>query len=326
MIDPTHANDAGRRAAGPAAAAPSRRARAARLLPLLLFAALTAAGAIWAVVEPAAAQENPAAPGQTLPPPEGTPLFFPLALGQPATPRVFDSVEVEGGSLGWPAQVSPDVNLVWRGYTATAAYLGLVNYDGRTDDAAPQMADIFSPRRLPSFTAAHQVYDWNWNCSPPPGCRGLPLTWPYAVTLLEMATTAGEPLAIASRTASIFNPGAYKAMVLYAEETRLTLTYTRDDSPANGYLLHFEGVTVAPELVALYRQLDAAGRQRLPALRNGEVWGVAAGGTIKVAIRDRGTFMDPRACKDWWVDFRSQCVVQLYRPPTARPTGDRAGE
>ena len=310
MIDPTQ----------PEAA--SHRAGLARWLPLLLFAALLAAGALWVAVEPAAAQQDPAAPGQTVPPPEGTPLFFPLALGQPATPqpaRVFNSVEVDGGALGWPAQVSPDTNLLHRGYTLTAAYLGLVNYNGDTDEEAPQMADIFSPRRLPTFTAAHQVYDWDWNCSPPPGCRGLPLTWPYAVTLLELATTAGESLSIASRTPPIFNPGEYRALVLYAEETRLTITYTRQDSPVNGYLLHFEDVAVAPELVALYRQLDAAGRKQLPALRNGEVWGMAAGPTIKVAIRDRGTFMDPRACKDWWVDYRSQCVVQLYRPWVVRP-------
>lgn len=324
MIDPVHSNAAG------------KEASLARLLPLLAFAVLTLVGAFWVAAEPAAAQQDPAAPGQTLPPPEGTPFFFPLALNRsqpgvtptvtPTVTNVFSSVPVEGGALGWPAQVSPDVNLLHRGYTSTAAYLGLVNYNGDTDPAAPQMADIFIPRRLPVFTAAHQVFDWNWGCSPPPGCRGLPLTWPYAVTLLEMATVAGEPLAIASRAVSIMNPGEYKAMVLYAEETRLTLTYTRDDSPANGYLLHFEGVTVAPELVALYRQLDAAGRGRLPALRNGEVWGVAAASTIKVAIRDRGTFMDPRACKDWWVDYRGQCIVQLYRPPTARTTGDRAGE
>ena len=108
-------------------------------------------------------------------------------------------------------------------------------------------------------------------------------------------------------------------MVLYAEENRLTVTYTRDDSPVYGYMLHFEDVAVAPELVALYRQLDAAGRKELPALKNGEAWGTAPSGAIKVAVRDTGTFMDPRACKDWWVDYRGQCTLQMWRPLWAIP-------
>ena len=302
------------------------RAGAGRLLPALAFSLLIAAGTVWTAVQPAAAQEPTATPGQTIPP-AGTPLFLPLvaAGSTAATPvptpsaRTFGSVEVKGGSLGWPAQASPDVNLLWRGYAPTTAYLGLVNYNGDTDPDAPQMAGIFTPPRLPGFLSTHQVHDWNWGCDPPPGCRGQLLTWPYAVTLLELATTPGEPLSIASRGSSI--AGDYRAMVLYAEETRLTVTYTHDDSPANGYLLHFEDVTVDPTLVALYRQLDAEGRQRLPALRNGETWGSAVGASIKVAVRDRGSFMDPRACKDWWTDYRSQCFVQLQRPAGWRPQG-----
>jgi hypothetical protein len=76
---------------------------------------------------------------------------------------------------------------------------------------------------------------------------------------------------------------------------------------------------VAPELVALYRQLDAGGRKSLPALRGGEVWGMAATGSIKIAVRDTGTFMDPRTCKDWWMDYRSQCTVLLARWPLTMP-------
>ena len=138
MIDPTHP-DAGGKGSG-----------LARLLPLLLFALLTVAGALWVVSEPAAAQENPAAPGQTLPPPEGTPLFFPLALGQPepgVTPeptRVFDSVPVEAGSLGWPAPASPDVNLLHRGFTLTTAYLGLVQAVQRGEPGSRELARLLA--------------------------------------------------------------------------------------------------------------------------------------------------------------------------------------
>jgi hypothetical protein len=307
-----------------------QKQRAGRSWLVLAIASVLALGAGWAAAQPAAAQEPVAEPGQTVPPPEGTPLFLPLVAGGempsptpvPTLPaRSFGSIQVQGGSLGWPADASPDVNLAWRGFVPTSAYPGLVNYNGDTDEQAPQMAAIFAPPRLPAFGGAYQVYDWDWACNPPWGCRGQPLSYPYAVTLLEMATVAGEPLAIAARSPSIY--ADYKAMVLYAEERRLTITYTHDDSPANGYMLHFEDVAVAPELIALYRQLDAAGRRALPALRNGEVWGMAAGLSVKVAVRDRGTFMDPRACKDWWMDYRSQCVVQLQRPPSWRPQGGR---
>jgi hypothetical protein len=227
-------------------------------------------------------------------------------------PRIFSKLTVQGGSLGWPAASSPDVNLALRGYAPTSAYLGLVNYNGDTDPNAPQMAGIFTPARLPAFTGAHQVYNWNWGCNPPTGCRGELLTFPYAVTLLELGTTPGEPLAVASRGPKI---GAdFVAMVLYADERRVTVTYTRDDSPAVGYMLHLEDVAVAPELLALYRQLDAAGRKELPVLRNGEPWGTAAGTSVKVAVRDTGEFLDPRACKDWWMDYRSQCTVRMWRP------------
>ncbi len=103
-------------------------------------------------------------------------------------------------------------------------------------------------------------------------------------------------------------------MVLYAEPERITLAYTRDDSPAVGYLVHIENVAVAPELVALYQQLDAAGRRQLPGLRNEEPLGVASGDVLKVAVRDTGAFMDPRSCKDWWMDYMGECRMRLPRP------------
>ena len=67
-----------------------------------------------------------------------------------------------------------------------------------------------------------------------------------------------------------------------------------------GYTVHLENVCVDPNLLALYRESDRQGRASLPALRNGETLGFTAGEETQVAIRDRGTFMDPRSRKDWW--------------------------
>lgn len=272
---------------------------------------------------PALAQGSGEQPGQTIPP-DATPLFLPaisnFVAGPTPTPtvpaRVYGQVTVKGGSFGGPAQSSPDANLGVRGYTATVAYLGLVNYDGDTDAQAPQIAGMFTPPRLPGFAAAYQVYDWNWACNPPAGCLGQPIT-EYPVTLLAMTTTVGEALAIPSRGPTIAAGTDYRAMVVYAEPTRISFVYTDRDTPTIGYLFHLEGLAVTPELVALYQQLDAAGRKQLPALRNGEVLGFAAGETVKIATRDTGSFLDPRACKDWWQDYMSQCTVRLARPASA---------
>ena len=59
--------------------------------------------------------------------------------------------------------------------------------------------------------------------------------------------------------------GGYGALVLYAEPTRLTLKYTREDNVVSGFTLHLENICDDANLLALYRQLNAAGRSQLPA-------------------------------------------------------------
>ena len=122
------------------------------------------------------------------------------------------------------------------------------------------------------------------------------------VALLTLDTALGEEIGIPHRGAQIYD-GGYKALVLYAEETRLTLGYTREDSVANGYVVHIENVCVDPNLLALYRSSNAAGRGSLPALRNEDKLGVAQLGAILVAVRDRGVFWDPRSKLDWWIGY-----------------------
>ena len=187
----------------------------------------------------------------------------------------------------------PDVNLAIRGYVAAAAYLGLVDYGGNIDPNAPQLYTLFGDRRTPSFKAAYRVYQWDWSCN----CRGGPIT-KWDVTLLGMRTTPGEIIHLP--VAGYDVGGGYGALVLYAEPTRLTLKYTREDNVISGYTLHLENICVDANLLALYRQLNAAGRSELPALRPGQPIGRAPGSEIRAAIRDTGAFLDPRSRKDWW--------------------------
>jgi len=247
---------------------------------------------------------NPAANG-TLPPgtiPGPGVLYLPLVrtTGVVTSPVTFNAIPISGPRIDHAAAINGDLNLSLRSYISTTGVLSLVNINGPVDANAPQLAGLFNPPHLPVFTSLYRVYDWNWACSAD-GCRGAPLTEP-PVTLLAMAVTPGEALHIPTRGQAIFS-GDYKAVVLYAEAQRITLVYTRQDTPAVGYVVHIEDVVVDHALLELYNQLNAAGRTKLPALHNGETLGVAAGTTIKVAIRDTGSFLDPRSRKDWWIGY-----------------------
>ncbi len=232
-------------------------------------------------------------------------LFRPLpAPTCPTTSiRNFERIPFSGPPADHPDYLHGDLNLSLRGYVATTAFLGLVDYSGSTDLNAPQLAGLFSPNRLSNFRAVYRVNGWDWGCGEH-GCPGPPIANPI-VTLAALATTPAEPIYIPERSPGIF--GDYKAMVLYADARRITLGYTRQDTVANGYAVHIENVCVDPNLLTLYRaQVSTDGWHvtgQLPALRNNQVLGTALGTEIQVAIRDRGTFGDPRSRKDWWQGY-----------------------
>ena len=114
-----------------------------------------------------------------------------------------------------------------------------------------------------------------------------------------MQTAEQEAIYLPDRVPDIYG-GVYKALVLYAETERITLKYARNDTPADGYVIHVDGFCVDPNLLGLYQAMDAAGRTALPALRSGDRLGQARGTTVLVAVRDTGSFLDPRSAKDWW--------------------------
>lgn len=247
-------------------------------------------------VDPVDAQEEGCING-TLP---GSCLFLPLVAGIPPTLTIYDAIPVDGPAIDRPPHLHGDLNLTLRNYVTTTATLALVDVAGPADSDAPQLDGLFEPPRLPAFTSAYRVHDWNWNCEEH-GCRGAPIT-STEVSLLGMEVAPGELIHIPSRAPAIFG-GDHKALVLYAEENRITLTYLREDTVAFGYAVHIENVRVNPNLLLLYQTLNASGRSALPGLRNGQPLGIAMSSTLKVAIRDRGTFMEPRSRKDWWKSY-----------------------
>jgi hypothetical protein len=234
-------------------------------------------------------------------------IFLPILTKSicPATStNSYSLIPIEGPIADRPDYLHGDLNLALRGYEVTSSTLALINTPGSTDPNAPQLAGLFEPNRFPGISSVYQIYDWNWNCGPN-GCRGSLITNP-AVTLAGLSATPGESLHIPERSPEIYG-GGYRAMVLYAEERRLTLGYTRQDTVANGYTVHLENICVDPNLLALYRaQVDAGGfhaSKRLPGLRNNQPVGTALDSEVKVVIRDRGAFMDPRSRKDWWQGY-----------------------
>lgn len=220
----------------------------------------------------------------------------------------FDLIPIEGQPLrDHPADVHGDLNLALRGYILAGEAPGLISYEGATDADAPQLAGLFEPNRQSQIQGVYRVNDWIWDSAQcgghPRGCPGPPAATFWPVTLVGLAATPGEAIYPPERGAQIYS-GGYTAIVLYAEAQRITLGYTRRNSVATGYVVHLEDICVNPNLVALYRaQLDAEGWNdsgRLPGLRNNQALGQALGSEIKVAVRDAGSFMDPRSQKDWW--------------------------
>ncbi len=230
-------------------------------------------------------------------------LFLPaIAYSQPPAcdpipGQSYEAIPVAGSpTTSPPAEQHPDINaLAVRGYALTDAPKTLVDYGGATDPAAPQLYTLFLDNRVPQFPNVYQVYDWNWATN---SRGGLIATWP--VTLLGMATARGEVLRLPAGGSSDIYQGLYWALVLYASTERITFVYTRLDTVAWGYTIHIEGLCVEPGLLNLYRQQNAAGRGSLPALKWQQPFGRANGSVSLVAVRDTGSFMDPRSRKDWW--------------------------
>jgi len=217
-----------------------------------------------------------------------------------ASPRSYSLIPMEGADLSHPAPEHADLNLAQRGYTSVAAEAQFLDIAGPVDADAPQFSGLFAESQPVYLTAFYQVYDWDWACSEH-GCRSQSLTTPD-VTMVGLSTKPGALLRAPTRHGSVYGD-SYVATVLYAEKHRLTLAYTRDGSVANGYAVHIEQVCVDPNLVQLYQAANSAGRQQLPALQHNQIFGTALNSEVRVVIRDRGTFLDPRSRKDWWRGF-----------------------
>ena len=226
-------------------------------------------------------------------------FFLPAVVrGKPAAPSCdvpntnYSSLTISGPALTVNPDRDENLNLGYRGYAPTNAPRQLVTLGPVHDPKAPQFAGLFADRRTPALTGTYQRYRWDDNCDCP-----LDTNARWETTVLGMGVTSGETIYTPDSGYDI--GGGFEYMVMYAAESRITLHVGREDE-FYGYVIHIEDVCVDPDLVALYRQLHAAGRGQLPALRGHQPFGKALSQEIKIAVRDSGSFMDPRSRNDWW--------------------------
>lgn len=198
------------------------------------------------------------------------------------------TLDIAGAPLSVPAEKQADMNIKLRGWREVDEARQLVDLGGSTDGNAPKINTIFADRRVPPMARVHRVGVFSGLA------HGVEAG---AVHLVEFQSRPGEPL---GTPASGYNIGeGLAALVLYADEDSLLLKFTREDNNSTGYGIHLLGLAVDPGLLASYRRCVAGGRASMPALASGEVVGRARS-TLLVAVRDTGSFMDPRSRKDWY--------------------------
>lgn len=176
----------------------------------------------------------------------------------------------------------------------------------RDDPKSPELYTIFNPARQIKATSAYQVYDWDWSNGPDGSRASLldgdpPPPKEYPVTMWGIYADNDEALHVPKAGYNLGDNTS--AIVLYAEENRLTINFTRDDSVANGYTMHFENICVDRNLLKAFRDLpdkDQKSREKLVKLTPGQAIGFPKNNEVHIAVRDRGMFMDPRSEESWW--------------------------
>lgn len=214
---------------------------------------------------------------------------------------------------------NPDTNLDNRGYEPIQGDKNLIPFGHRIDENAPQLSGLIEGNPTPDIGNLYQVYDWDWSTNERGDLIrrediGIDTPNDFA-TLVGLNTQGGQAILVPPSGYEI--GGGYEVVVLYATPDSITLQYTLEDGVATGYTIHLDNFQVDSSLLAYYNQLDQAGRDELPALLAGEQIGQAIGGEIRVAVRDTGSFLDPRWQGDWWQKLDPAIAIKLGLRPIA---------
>ena len=194
-----------------------------------------------------------------------------------------------------------EINLSTRGYTEVNEKTDLVDYGGDTDPVMPpSLGTMFS--HTPVIVKTYKVYK--------AGTKVIEERWP--VNLIGIATSPGENIVAPKAGREI--GGGNVLMLIYATQTQATLVHGLGEHPSDGYFIHLDNFCVDPNLLTSYNSDNAGGRTVMPVLKPGQVIGYGNGSDIRIAIRDSGDWMDPRARKDWWQQSSAISGQGSYTP------------
>lgn len=191
---------------------------------------------------------------------------------------------------------NPETNLYMRGWYEVNESRELVsrrgdNY-GLDPNMPPQISTLFKTH-YPKIIKTYRVNAWDYeNNHNLPGESATPN---FAVHMLGVEATAGEPL-VGLKAGSF--------LVRYATKNYILMTNGNEDAWDNdddgGYPFYFIDICVDSNLLATYEADNAGGRNELPTISEGQIFGYAMTSEVKFVIRDTFSFMDSRYKEDWW--------------------------
>ncbi|MBI5452143.1 hypothetical protein HY945_01660 [Candidatus Gottesmanbacteria bacterium] len=199
--------------------------------------------------------------------------------------------------LDFDPTTNPETNLYMRGWYEVNEGRELVsrrgdNY-GLDPNMPPQISTLFT-NHYPKIIKTYRINAWDYdNHHNIPGESATPA---YAVHMLGLEAVPGEPLIGLKAGRTIDGTNVFH--VQYA--TKNSILFIHSAGEDDGYPYFFLDICVDPNLLAAYERDNANGRNQLPVIATGQVFGYAASNEVKYVIRDTGSFMDTRYKEDWW--------------------------
>ncbi|OGK21173.1 hypothetical protein A2866_00165 [Candidatus Roizmanbacteria bacterium RIFCSPHIGHO2_01_FULL_39_8] len=199
-----------------------------------------------------------------------------------------------------PVESSPDVNLRKRGWVEVDESKELQSRNGNNDGLdplmPPQISSLYNGP-IPSIIKTYRIYEWDFqnNKSLAPQTASPK----FKVHMIGLAANSGQQLYGLKAGRSIGDGKVFQ--VLYATKNDILFTHSGgSDNLEDGYLYYFIDICVDPNLLARYQSDNSGGRQQLPVIATGQIFGTATSSDPKVVYRDSGSFVDPRAKEDLW--------------------------
>jgi len=195
---------------------------------------------------------------------------------------------------------NPEINLRLRGFGPVNESTDLISRNGNNYGLdikmPPQISTLFGGP-IPQIIKTYIVYAWDFKNQKSLAPQSA--TPNFKVHLVGLDAQPGQKL-YGLKAGRKINSKGDVFMVLYANEKDITFTHSASDTLMGGYLYFFIDICVDPNLLNKYKELNDLGRNQLPVVGPGQVFGYASNVDIKVGIRDTMSFMDPRYREDWW--------------------------